>query len=317
MNRTDRLLAIVLELQAHGRRRAEDLAATFEISKRTIYRDIQALCEAGVPVVAAPGQGYSLVEGYFLPPLRFSADEAMMLLLGADLMAASFDAEYSRAARDAARKIAGALPERERDEVASLRQTIRFIPGGAAGRRGEADLLRQVRRAILARRRLRMDYHARHGAAAVEREVDPYGLIHNGNSWYMVGFCRLRQAIRAFRIERIARLAVLAATFERPAGFSLDHDSSAGRTLRIRVLFDHAIAAWVREAPSFYAVAEEERAEGLLVTLLARDERDVTQWLLGWGAHVRVLEPDSLRRRLAEEAARMLVNYEHAESLLT
>lgn len=316
MNRTDRLLAIVLELQAHGRRRAEDLAATFEISKRTIYRDIQALCEAGVPVVAAPGQGYSLVEGYFLPPLRFSADEAMMLLLGADLMAASFDAEYGQAARDAARKIAGALPERERAEVGSLRATIRFIPGGAASR-DEAGRLPQLRRAIVARQRVRFAYRARHGAAAVEREVNPYGLLHSGSSWYVIGFCLLRQAIRAFRIERMDRLIVLAATFERPAGFSLDHDQSGERTLRIRVLFDHESAAWVREAPSFYAVADEERADGLLVTLLARDERDVSQWLLGWGSHVRVLEPDSLRRRLAKEAALMLRNHEHAESLLT
>src|SRR5690349_23695534 len=86
MNRTDRLLAIVLELQSAGRRRAEDLAATFETSKRTIYRDIQALSEAGVPLVAIPGQGYSLMEGYFLPPLTFSAGEAAMLLLGSEVM---------------------------------------------------------------------------------------------------------------------------------------------------------------------------------------------------------------------------------------
>src|SRR6266545_780388 len=85
MNRTDRLLAIVLELQRKGARRAEDLAATFETSKRTIYRDIQALCESGVPVVAQPGVGYSLVEGYFLPPVSFSVDEATMLLRGAEL----------------------------------------------------------------------------------------------------------------------------------------------------------------------------------------------------------------------------------------
>ncbi len=74
MNRTDRLLAIVLELQGRGKRRAEDLAETFETSKRTIYRDIQALCETGVPIVSIPGRGYSLVEGYFLPPLSFTTD---------------------------------------------------------------------------------------------------------------------------------------------------------------------------------------------------------------------------------------------------
>ena len=76
MNRTDRLLAIVLELQTRNRLRAQDLASTFEISKRTVYRDIQSLAEIGVPVVSIPGQGYSLVEGYFLPPVRFTPDEA-------------------------------------------------------------------------------------------------------------------------------------------------------------------------------------------------------------------------------------------------
>ncbi|HZQ06452.1 MAG TPA: HTH domain-containing protein, partial [Anaerolineae bacterium] len=72
MNRTDRLFAIILELQVHGQRRAQDLAQTFEVNKRTIYRDVQALSEMGVPVIAVPGQGYALMEGYFLPPLRFT-----------------------------------------------------------------------------------------------------------------------------------------------------------------------------------------------------------------------------------------------------
>ena len=80
MNRTDRLLAITLELHAHRYTRAEDLATQFEVSVRTVYRDIEALCEAGVPVVATPGYGYSLAEGYFLAPVMLTADEAGMLL---------------------------------------------------------------------------------------------------------------------------------------------------------------------------------------------------------------------------------------------
>ncbi len=105
MNRTDRLLAIVLELQGKRRQRAEDLARTFETSKRTIYRDIQALCEAGVPLISTPGQGYALMEGYFLPPLSFTPEEATMLLLGSDFMAQNFDAQYRAAAQSASRKI--------------------------------------------------------------------------------------------------------------------------------------------------------------------------------------------------------------------
>ena len=85
LNKTDRLLAIVLELQGKGRQRAEDMARTFQTSKRTIYRDIEALCEAGVPIVSTPGRGYALMKGFFLPPLSFTADEATILLLGSEL----------------------------------------------------------------------------------------------------------------------------------------------------------------------------------------------------------------------------------------
>ena len=98
MNRTDRLLAIVLELQGRDRVTAEDLARTFEVTKRTIYRDIAALNESGVPVVSAAGQGYWLMEGYFLPPVSLSPDEAIMLVLGSEVMAQSFDAQYQAAA---------------------------------------------------------------------------------------------------------------------------------------------------------------------------------------------------------------------------
>ena len=126
MNRTDRLLAIVLELQARKHIRAEDLAATFEVSKRTIYRDMLALSESGVPIVSIPGQGYSLIEGYFLPPLTFTTDEAIMLLLGADFVAQQFDAQYREAAQSASDKITVVLPEHLRRETDYLQNNIRF-----------------------------------------------------------------------------------------------------------------------------------------------------------------------------------------------
>src|SRR5919109_697697 len=151
MNRTDRLLAIILELQGKGRQRAEDLAETFETSKRTIYRDMLALGEAGVPIVSIPGRGYSLMKGYFLPPLSFTTDEATMLLLGSDFMAQNFDAQYRQAALSAGRKIAGVLPEKLRDEVDYLQSSIRFIATGTMGSSREVEMLQQLRRAVLER----------------------------------------------------------------------------------------------------------------------------------------------------------------------
>jgi predicted DNA-binding transcriptional regulator YafY len=311
MNRTDRLLAIVLELQAAGRRRAEDLAATFEVGKRTIYRDIQALCEAGVPVISTPGQGYTLAQGYFLPPLSFTPDEALILLLGGDVMAQSFDAEYRAAAQSAGRKVAGALPEPLREEVRSLQESIRYVGDSARERPHEAALLRQLRRAILGRHGVRFSYHARHGQDDADsystREADPYGLVFYLGAWHMTGFCHLRQDIRHFRVERMQQLAVLPRTFTRPPDFKLQQrDGEEQRRLLVRALFELSIVDWVRESPSYFAVGEELRDDGLLITLRVRHEREVLQWLLGWGSRVRVLEPDSLRALLAEEAKMIL-----------
>src|SRR5260221_112431 len=201
MNRTDRLLAIVLELQGRGRCRAEDLARTFEVSTRTTYRDIQALCEAGVPIVSIPGRGYSLMEGYFLPPLSFSTDEATMLLLGSDVMAASFDEQYRAAAQSAHRKIAGVLPEKLRLEVASLRNSIHFHTEGAQMRPDLAAKLQQLRRAIVDRQ---------HGRAA--REVLPW-LVGWGRHIHGLAPESLRQSVAE---EAAAMMRNLAAPVDAP-----------------------------------------------------------------------------------------------------
>lgn len=311
MNRTDRLLAIVLELQARGRRRAEDLAATFEVGKRTIYRDIQALCEAGVPIVAMPGQGYSLLEGYFLPPLRFTGDEALLLLLGADVVAQSFDAEYRTAALDAARKIAGVLPAALRDEVGALQRSIRFIADEA---RADATAhLRMLRRAIVGQRGVRFGYHTRMREGGSDarsvREADPYGLVSVQGAWILIGYDHWRREIRHFRLDRISDLAVLARTFTRPANFKIEQNDDPQRNLVARVLCAPAIVEWVREAPSYYAVAEELRDDGLLITFRVRHEHELLRWLLGWGAQVRVIEPASLRALVAVEAAQIARAY--------
>lgn len=321
MNRTDRLLAIVLELQAKRWQRAEDLALTFEISKRTIYRDLQALGQAGVPIVSTPGRGYSLVEGYFLPPLSFGADEAMMLLLGADVMAQSFDAQYRTAAQSASRKITGVLPEKRRDEVASLRNSITFIVGGIGMRPDLATKLQHLRRAILDRVTVRFRYHTRYPSSVAHvpnfREADPYALTHVGNAWYLSAYCHLRRGIRNFRLDRIEDLNLLDQHFIRPANFQMQRRNLfEPGSFDVRLLFDEEVARWVREAPSFFAIAEEDTPDGLLVTLHLVREDEILQWVLSWGRHVRVLEPASFLRRVADEAQAILENSLTPKTLL-
>lgn len=327
MGRTDRMLAIVLELQAHRWRRAEDLADALETSKRTIYRDLVALNRAGVPLISTPGRGYSLVEGYFLPPVSFTSDEAMILLLGADVMAQSFDAQYHAAAQSAAAKITAALPERLRLDVANLRERILIGPQSDALRPEAAASLRALRGAVIACQRVRFLYHTRHHHSDAERddsgadatpgeplwrEADPYALIRLRGAWYMNGYCHLRKDRRNFRLERIESLSVLDQRFTPPAGAALRPRrlSEAERPIEARIQFDAEAARWARESPSFFTTAQENTPDGgLLVTLRIRYEDDITQWLLGWGSHARVLTPASLRQLIAAEAAALLDLY--------
>ena len=314
MNRTDRLLAIVLELQACGKRRAEDLAEAFAVSKRTIYRDVQALCEAGVPVVSEPGSGYWLVDGYFLPPLRFTLEEAMLLLLGSDVMVQSFDAEYQAAARNAGRKISGVLPDDLRPPLAALQERIQFFP---SGRGTGAEHLPIIRRAIIKQQTLRFHYHTRSGEAgshSLDRDADPYGLAFVAGHWYLGAHCHVRGDIRNFRLDRMDRPLLLPRLFARPADFALAQVGRSERDLVVRVLFDASISRWVREDRLFYTESEQETNNGLLVTLRVRHESDVLQWLLGWGARVRVLEPESLAQRLRAEAEALLLQYAKADA---
>ncbi|MEW6127677.1 MAG: YafY family protein [Acidobacteriota bacterium] len=315
MNRTDRLLALVFELQRGGIRRAEDLAEKFSITKRTVYRDIQALCETGVPVISLPGQGYALMEGYFLPPLSFSTDEATMLILGSHFVADHFDSQYKTAAQSASRKIETVLSTKRREEVRFLQNSIELVPMGV--NHEENDNLRKLRRAIIESRTTHIVYNGRYSPEQSSREVDPYGLVHYTGNWYLVAHCHLRQAFRNFRLDRIESLTLLDKTFIRPADFTLEQIERDERQIIIRALFDKAIENWVREWRSYYVDEMQSTAEGLLVTLRVHHENEVWNWLMSWGAQVQILEPESLRFRVIDEAEKILKKNLRAKKMLT
>lgn len=304
MNRTDRLLALILELQRGGIQSAAQLAATFETSKRTIYRDVLALAEAGVPIISTPGRGYGLDEGYFLPPLRFTTDEATLLLLGSDFMADNFDAQYCATAQTAGRKIEAVLSKERQADVAYLRQNIHFVTLEAMSNPAALEKLRGLRSAIIARQTVRFRYHARRsqsGELDTAREVDPYAIAFMSGAWYVTGHDHLRHAHRTFRLDRIESFSVLSKTFIRPKDFHPERRDD-DRQLVVRVLLDPEAARWAQEARPYYWVEEIERPDGLLMTLRVRQLDDIVGWILSWGRQARVLEPEALKQRLAEEA---------------
>ncbi len=305
MNRTDRLLAIVLELQGRERVTAEALAHTFGVTKRTIYRDILALNESGVPVVSAAGQGYWLMEGYFLPPVSLSPDEAMMLTLGSEVMAQSFDTQYRAAAKSASRKIEAVLSGAVAKDVAYLKDNIRFVQMDSDVLIDTSETLQLVRKAILEQHPLHLRYFKRLDRTAgelSERTVDPHALIHFKDAWVLSAYCHLRRAMRTFRLDRIQEVSVLPQMFERQVGYSVNvHDEPNPSGQEVALLFDKGVTQWVKERPVYFVHDTCETPEGLRVTLKVHRLEEALSWILSWGSSVRVLAPKSLKDLLKLE----------------
>lgn len=307
MNKTDRLLAIVLELQRNEVLRAEDLAATFETSVRTIYRDIQALSEAGVTVIGAPGQGYSLMEGYFLPPVSFTVEEAVTLLIGTDFIEHWFDIHYGSKSRTSRGKIEAILPEPIRKEASRIRKSFRLLTSAeGAVRMQEKAYLEAIRRAILEERKISFRYSKRiaevDGNRQSVRTVAPYGLVLHQGSWVLIAWCELRQDIRHFRLSRMTELIDLEERFMLPADFQLNvYQPPDDRNILVRIQVQPDIADKVRESNNFYTETIENHPEGMLVTFRVRQPEELLQWVLGWGGGVVVLEPESFRHQIRNE----------------
>lgn len=310
------MLAIVLELQRTSVLRAEDLAAIFETSVRTIYRDIQALSEAGVPVVGEPGVGYSLMEGYFLPPVTFTAEEAVTLIIGTDFIEQRFDQDYGQKARSSRGKIEAILPEPVRMEATRVRKTMRLLTTNDERYRGpEKAYVEKIRQAILHVRKVKFGYAKRlpeeDGNRHSVRVAAPYGLVFTNGSWVLVARCELRQDIRHFRLSRMNELTMLDEAFQLPSDFNLqDYAPPDDRNVIVRVQVHADIADKVKESPNYYRESIEELEDGCLhMTFRVRQPEELLQWVLGWGAGVVVVEPESLRRKVREEILHMLEDY--------
>jgi predicted DNA-binding transcriptional regulator YafY len=299
MNRMDRLFALVLQLQVRGMARAQDLAQVFEVSQRTVYRDIQALCEAGVPVVTLPGQGYALTSGYFLPPLMFTGLEAGALALGAEYIARTLDAPFRTAAESAQAKLGNALTAETRRELREVQEAVAFVYPDAAPAHHH---LRELRDAILGRRVLRITYHSYGRPLAEDRDVEPYGLLHFGQAWQLLAYCRQRQAPRMFRLDRIDQVVPLNEHFEHSNNvrqhFAARGSSSATEVVEVRVA-SRALRWLLEERP--YGLLEQQ-SEGQFTRLRFEvyDPERLVRWLMKWAGDVEIVSPPYLRRRIAE-----------------
>ncbi len=304
-NRTERLFALVLLLQNRPNMTSRDLAEHFGVSRRTIFRDLRALGESGVPLTYGEKGGYEILEGYQLPPLMLSGRQAAMLLVGADFMKLQADASLRKEASEVAMKIRSVLPKHAREYMDRLTERTVLDPYWLHEEAAEASgRWYELSEAIAQRRSIAMSYYVESRKELTKRKVNPLGLVYYVDHWNLVAYDLLRSDIRNFLIENIREMFVLTERFSPPPGFRLQEYIRAQGKRPERTVIRFAAHLYPRARRMLPAGIEQERRTGNFVEVTIQFENlaYLARYLLRFGTGVEVLEPPALRDQMHELA---------------
>ena len=324
--RADRLLSILLLLQANQRLTAQKLAKKLEVSERTIYRDIEALSAAGVPVYAerGPGGGCKLLGEYRTGLTALNEGDVRTLLLSG-VPGPLADLGLDRALEAALLKLLAALPSARRPEIEGARQRLHLDAAAwNAQAAEEVPHLRVIQEAVWQERKLHLTYR-RNDQKVVERLVNPLGLVAKASVWYLVGAVGEQQ--RVYRVSRVQSAELSDETFTRPPAFDLPTfwtewcaSFRAGLlhypvTLRVSpTALPNLPAVFGESIQMLIEQAGPPDADGWVTLPLTFEAPEVAcARLLGFGAHVEVLEPDDLRERIIQKAEQIVFFYKNQE----
>lgn len=315
MNRIDRLTAILIQLQSKRIVKAREIAERFSISLRTVYRDIRALEDAGVPIGARAGEGYFIVDGYHLPPVIFTKDEAGSLLMGGKLIDMFSDLSVKAHFESSLYKIKSVLNSGDKEYLERLNSYIEVLKSPVLMRDGFPNNLLSSIQSYLGRKKIiRIDYHSGYKDETTTRDIEPLGLCFYATKWHLIAYCRLRNDYRDFRVDRIKNVS------ETDRYFDVDRHDSLEKLIEklIRmsdfkpavVRFNKAAARVIREVKFFYGFAEEREVEDQVeMNFLITSYPYFAKWLLGFIDEVDVRAPAELKNLMKNYASKLFEHY--------
>lgn len=312
MNRIDRLAAILIQLQSRPLLKAQDIADKFSISLRTVYRDVKALEEAGVPVIGEAGSGYRLMEGYKLPPVMFSQEEATALLTASKLVASKTDAGIRRHYTTALDKIRAILRYPHKEQIADIDEHIAVMEHPAFRYEPKAELwLQPILRAIAARERIEIEYTSLEKNENTRRQLEPVGIYYLGSHWHCVAWCRMRNDYRNFRTDRISTLTPTGEKMtgqHPPLRSFLDKMSCDEKDLTTVVIeVKPEILKYFGEQKYYQGyVQEQARGNRVRMTFLSSSLSGFARWYMTFGDQARIIEPKVLEEMVAGLAEAVL-----------
>lgn len=292
---------------------ADALAERFEMSRRTVVRDIEFLRDSfGAPVRFDAGQnGYVYAEPYALPAdVRLTEGELVALYVAERCLEAESDTPTVALIRRALSKLEERLPDAVRVSTEGLEAALGAVPRGA--REGDPEVFRALLRAVDKRQRLQIAYHSLHRERAKPRRVDPLRVVRVGGDWYLIAFDHARKKVLQFVPSRIRSLRPTGETFDAPRGFSLEEHlggafrifTTGRRPARVRLRF-WPPASRIAQERFIHPTARwtDDQVGGAFLEMRVETSPELVSWILGWLPDVEVLAPRGLRDSVARAAA--------------
>ncbi|MEM7298685.1 MAG: YafY family protein [Bacteroidota bacterium] len=314
MNRIDRLNALLIHLQSKPRVTLSEIEDRFEIGRRTVFRDIRSLMEAGVPIGGDAGEGYFIVEGYHLPPVVFNKEEASAILMGAKFIEHVADSETVETFQRAMYKIKAVLKYSDKEFLESLESKVTIRPGLRSRQFPESHIA-EIQMAVATNRLISMTYYSQYTDTTTNREVEPLGMIFYSSRWHLIGFCRLRQDLRDFRADRIQKVKVLSETIDPSKHqnyMDFMNESLLGTDAKEAMIkCSNFVYRIMGEQKYFMGFVEETRLEdgNYRMKFVTPNYEYLARWLLMFGNEVDIESPSELQGLAATYSKELLEHH--------
>lgn len=312
MNRIDRLHAILTHLQSKKKVTAQELSERFGLSLRTVYRDIKALEESGVPIIGEAGIGYSIMEGYRLPPVMFTQEEASAVLLSSKLADRFTDNSVKKHVASALYKIKAVLRGHDKDFLEELNESV-AVSSYNHLQSDDAAHLTQLQKALIDKRAVQIEYLSPYKEATPKRVVEPIGLYYYSTGWHLIAWCRLRNDYRDFRISRINKLMMTDEAYTKREHLSLQEYIRSFSKMELQefiVLFKKDIARFVADQKYLRGFVSEEMIDDTVrMTFLTSFPEYLARWLLSFTDGVTIESPHSLKDKMRELISELQKHY--------
>ena len=302
--RFDRIVAILIQLQSKKIVKAQELANRFEVSLRTIYRDIRTLEASGVPIYSEAGVGYALMDGYRLPPVMFTREEVSSFIAAEKLMQKFTDPSLGSHFAAAMYKLKAVLKSTDKDWLSNVESRVVMQNAEPLFHNQSPNALALLFESIAERKQILLSYKTIEAEKASNRNIEPVGVFHDNSNWYFLGYCHLRQDYRQFRTDRVLDIQ------KTECDFTIEHDSLETYlkkderipTIKVRLLVDKKMARYLSTERKYHGFVSEKEVDGQIeMTFMCCDiENGFPRWFLMFGDCATILEPERLKTRALE-----------------